>query len=149
MKSLRCAISSATPLRAGASTWQLAQVFWVGGIWMMHFVLLKALENLGFASMLVQEVAQYTRPLLVGIALVCVLLQLFVLKQVMPLKQLGKDIRGQLLLVCVALACSFFVTYTLWPSAQYWLIYSYLALGMCGLLLAIQPVPGRHPTIMP
>lgn len=130
-------------LNAGALTWQLAQVFWVGGIWMMHFVLLKVLEHLGFASLLVQEVAQFTRPLLVGLALVCVLLQLLVLKQTMPLMHVFKDSRGQLLLAALLLAVSFFITQTLWPTAQYWLVYSYLAVGMCGLLLVIQPIPVR------
>lgn len=130
-------------LSAGAVTWQLAQVFWVGGIWMMHFVLLKVLEKLGFASLLVQEVAQFTRPLLLGLALVCVLLQLLVLKQIMPIKQLIKDTRGQLLLVALLLSLSFFITQRIMPTAQYWLVYSYLAVGMCGLLLVIQPIPGR------
>lgn len=150
MKSLRFAISSnAIPLRAGAITWQLAQVIWVGGIWIMHFVLLKALEKLGFASILVQEVAQYTRPLLVGVALVCVLLQLLVLKQVLPVKQLLKDIRGQLLFAVVVLAGSFFITQALWSAAQYWLVYSYIAIGMCGLLLVIQPIPNQNPAMRP
>ena len=149
MRSLRFAISSAAPLRAGAITWQLVQVFWVGGIWIMHFVLLKTLEKLGFASVLVQEVAQYTRPLLVGLALVCVLLQLLVLKQILPVKQLLKDIRGQLLLAVVVLAGSFFVTQALWSGAQYWLAYSYIAIGLCGLLLVIQPIPSQHPAMRP
>lgn len=124
-------------------TWQLAQVFWVGGIWMMHFVLLKVLEKLGFASLLVHEVAQFTRPLLIGLALVGVLLQLLVLKQTMSLKYLLKDLRGQLLLVALLLSVSFFITQKFWPAAQYWLVYSYLAVGMCGLLLVLQPIPGR------
>ncbi len=130
--------------KAGANTWQLAQVFWVGGIWMMHFVLLKVLEKLGFASLLVQEVAQYARPLLVGLALVCVLLQLLVLKQTMPFKQMLKDSRGQLLLAALILSSSFFMSREFWPAAQYWLVYSYLAVGMCGLLLVLQPIPGRQ-----
>jgi hypothetical protein len=109
----------------------------------MHFVLLQALEKLGFASLLVQEVAHYTRPLLVGLALVCVLLQLLVLKQAMPVRQLVKDLRGQLLLAVLLLTCSFFLTQKIWPAAQYWLIYSYLAMGMCGVLLVLQPIPGR------
>lgn len=115
----------------------------------MHFVLLKTLEKLGFASVLVQEVAQYTRPLLVGLALVCVLLQLLVLKQILPVKQLLKDIRGQLLLAVVVLAGSFFVTQALWSGAQYWLAYSYIAIGLCGLLLVIQPIPSQHPAMRP
>ncbi|HZJ95330.1 MAG TPA: DUF4149 domain-containing protein [Thiopseudomonas sp.] len=134
-------------MRASAITWQLAQVFWVGGIWVMHFVLLKALEKVGLASLLIQEVALYMRPLLVGIALVCIILQLWVLKLLMPLKQVIKDTRGQLLLASAALACSFFITLNIWPAAQYWLVYSYLALGMCGLLLVIQPQPRQH-TVM-
>jgi len=125
-------------------TWQLVQVFWVGGIWMMHFVLLKVLEKLGFASLLVQEVAQFTRPLLLGLALVCVLLQLLVLKQTMPARQLFKDLRGQLLLAALLLSVSFFITQKFLPAAQYWLVYSYLAVGMCGLLLVLQPIPGRN-----
>ncbi len=110
----------------------------------MHFVLLKALEKLGFASVLVQEVGHYMRPLLVGLALICLLLQLLVLKQTMSVRQIYKDLRGQLLLVSVGLSCSFFITQTLWPAALYWLLYSYLALAMCGLLLVIQPVPQQH-----
>jgi hypothetical protein len=109
----------------------------------MHFVLLKALEKLGFASLLVQEVAQYTRPLLIGLALVCVLLQLLVLKQAIPIRAFVKDLRGQLLLAVLLLACSFFIVQKVWPAAQYWLIYSYLAIGMCGLLLVLQPIPER------
>lgn len=144
MKLSRSAISSAAPLRAGVMTWQLAQVFWVGGLWVMHFVLLKALEKVGLASLLIQEVALYMRPLLVGIALVCIILQLWVLRLIMPLKQVLKDTRGQLLLASAALACSFFITLNIWPNAQYWLVYSYLALAMCGLLLVIQPLPWQR-----
>ena len=118
-------------------------MFWVGGIWIMHFVLLQALKKLGFASLLVQEVAQYMRPLLIGLALVCVLLQLLVLKQALPMRQLIKDLRGQLLLAVLLLACSFFLTQSVWPAAQYWLVYSYLAVGMCGVLWVLQPNPGR------
>lgn len=145
MRSSRFAISNVAPVRAGAITWQLAQVFWVGGIWIMHFVLLNALEKIGFASLLIQEVAAYTRSLLVGVALVCIVLQLLVLKQTLPLKKMLKDTRGQLLLIAAALASSFFITQAIWPDAQYWLVYSYLALGMCGLLLVVQPVPTQHP----
>lgn len=109
----------------------------------MHFVLLNALEKLGFASLLVQEVAYYMRPLLIGLALVCVLLQLLVLKQAMPVRLLVKDLRGQLLLAVLLLTCSFFITENVWPAAQYWLAYSYLAVGTCGLLLVLQPIPER------
>ncbi len=110
---------------------------------MMHFVLLQVLEKIGFASLLVQEVAEYMRPLLIGLALVCVLLQLLVLKQTMPLRRLLQDSRGQLLLAALILSSGFFISLEFWPAAQYWLVYSYLAVGMCGLLLVLQPIPGR------
>jgi len=132
-------------LRAGSITWQFAQVFWVGGLWVLHFVLLKALVHLGFASVLVQEVEQYTRSIVVGFALACVVLQLLVLVRVLPAKQLLKDIRGQLLLVALLLSSSFLLIQALLPSAQYWLAYSYIVLGLCGLLLVIQPVPMQRP----
>lgn len=146
MKSLRFAISSNTPLRAGSITWQLAQVFWVGGMWTLHFVLLKALEQLGFADALVREVEQYTRSVVVGLALVCIVLQWLVLMQALPLKKVLKDIRGQLLLVALILSSAFLLMQAIVPSAEYWLRYSYSVLGLSGLLLVVQPVPmQQHP----
>mgnify|MGYP000847694117 FL=1 len=146
MRLLRCVISSAAPVRASSITWQFAQVFWVGGIWVLHFVLLKALVHLGFASVLVHEVEQYTRSIMVGFALACVMLQLIVLIRVLPAKQLLNDIRGQLLLAALLLSSSFLLIQAVAPNAQYWLVYSYIVLGLCGLLLVIQPVPMQHPT---
>ena len=62
-------------------SWQLAQTFWVGGLWMLHFVLLPALERMGWAPLLVEDVTQVLRPLLVGFAAFCIALQLLVLMQ--------------------------------------------------------------------
>ena len=52
------------PLRAGAISWQLAQTFWVGGLWLLHFVMLPALEKMGLAPLLIEEVDAALRPLL-------------------------------------------------------------------------------------
>lgn len=142
---MESSISSTAPQHAGAMTWQIAQVFWVGGVWVMHFVLLKALENLGFTNVLVEEVAMYMRPLLIGLAGLCVILQLLVLGQAVSVKRLFQDVRGQLLLASLLLSCSFLLTHAFLPSATIWLEYSYVLLGMCGLLLVIQPVPQYDP----
>lgn len=145
MKSWRFSISSPNQLWAGAITWQIAQVFWVGGLWLLHFVWLPALAKLGFAPVLVQEVTQYTRSVLVGLVLVCVVLQLIVLMQVLPSKRLLKDSRGQLLLVALVLAGAFLLLKVFLPDAQYAANYSYLVLGLSGLFLVIQPIPRQQP----
>lgn len=49
-------------MRSGRVAWQLAQTLWVGGVWMLHFVLLPALEKFGLAPLLVQEIAGFMRP---------------------------------------------------------------------------------------
>ncbi|HZJ91937.1 MAG TPA: DUF4149 domain-containing protein [Thiopseudomonas sp.] len=115
-------------------------------MWTLHFVLLKALEQLGFADALVREVEQYTRSVVVGLALVCIVLQWLVLMQALPLKKVLKDIRGQLLLVALILSSAFLLMQAIVPSAEYWLRYSYSVLGLSGLLLVVQPVPmQQHP----
>ena len=67
------------PLRAGAISWQLAQTFWVGGLWLLHFVMLPALEKMGLAPLLIEEVDAALSPLLIGFAAFCVLVQGMVL----------------------------------------------------------------------
>lgn len=51
----RFAISEPAPLGAGSISWLLAQTFWVGGLWLLHFVVLPGLEKMGLAPMLVDE----------------------------------------------------------------------------------------------
>jgi len=55
-------------LGAGSISWLLAQTFWVGGLWLLHFVVLPGLEKMGLAPMLVDEAGAALRPLLVGFA---------------------------------------------------------------------------------
>ncbi|GLZ88115.1 hypothetical protein Pres01_41660 [Metapseudomonas resinovorans] len=127
--------------RAGAIAWQLAQTFWVGGLWLLHFVMLPALGQIGLAPMLVDEVSAGLRPLLVAFAGFCALLQALLLIQHVGLARLWRDARAQLLAAVLALVAAFLLVRFWMPEAAYWLNFSYLSLAFCGLLLVIQPLP--------
>ncbi|MEK1940566.1 MAG: DUF4149 domain-containing protein, partial [Pseudomonas sp.] len=53
-RSSRFVISKRQPVDIGAVAWRLVQTFWVGGLWLLHFVMLPALERIGIAPMLVE-----------------------------------------------------------------------------------------------
>lgn len=131
------------PSRASAVSWQLVQTLWVGGIWVLQFIVLPAVEQAGLAPLLVQEIAARLMPLLVGLAAVGVALQALALLRVEGLASLLRDVRGQLLLTVAAMALSHFAALHYWPGAEYWLRFSYLVMAFCGLLLVLQPVPGK------
>ena len=139
---MRFVISNTGTLRAGSISWQLAQTFWVGGLWLLHFVMLPALPKVGLAPLLVDEVAAVLSPLLVGFSAFCALLQCVVLMQAEGAGSLWRDIRGQLLLTVQVMAASYLGVHYGWPDALRWLSFSYLVLALCGLLLVLQPVPG-------
>lgn len=129
-------------LNAGAISWLLAQTFWVGGLWLLHFLVLPALAKLGLAPLLVDEIAAALSPLLVGLSAFCAALQVLVLVRAEGVACLWRDMRGQLLLTVLVMAASYFVVRYCWPDAGRWLLFSYLVLAFCGLLLVLQPVPG-------
>ncbi|MGQ7959449.1 DUF4149 domain-containing protein [Pseudomonas sp. SP16.1] len=129
--------------RAAAVSWQLAQTLWVGGLWLLQFVVLPAIDQLGLAPLLVQEISARLVPLLVGLAAVGVALQTFALLRSEGLSSLLRDMRGQLLLTVAVMALSYFGVRYQWPDAEYWLRFSYLVMAFCGLLLVLQPVPGQ------
>ncbi len=141
MRSSRFAISKSGARDAGAISWLLAQTLWVGGLWLLHFLLLPAIAKTGLASLLVEEIGSSLRALLVGLAAVCAGLQVLVLVRSERLASLWRDMRGQLLSVVVAMAASYFVARLYWPGAELWLMFSYLVMAFCGLLLVLQPVP--------
>lgn len=143
MKSLRFVISDRRALRSGIITWQLAQTFWVGGLWLLHFVVLPALGKAGLAPLLVDELAGALRPLLVGFAAFCVVLQAVVLIPQTGFSRFVRDLRGQLLLTALLLAASFFVERSGAFESAYWPLFSYLAMALCGLMLVLQAPPGR------
>lgn len=146
-RSSRCVISERflprPPLRAGAISWRLAQTFWVGGLWLLYFVLLPALEKYGLAPVLLQDISAVLLPLLLGFAGFCALLQKLVLAQVQGLRGLWADFRGQLLLAVLLLVAAFFVSPWLGLTGERWQLFCYLAVATCGLLLVLQPVPGE------
>lgn len=122
-------------MRAPMIAWQLAQTFWVGGLWLLHFVLLPALGKMGLAPLLVREVESGLRPLMIGFSLACVLLQAMSLLLARGVGALWRDLRGQLLVAVLLLGASFFV------GPGNWQLFSYLAMACCGLLLVIQAPP--------
>lgn len=143
MRLSRFVISKPGSRDAGAISWLLAQTLWVGGLWLLHFLLLPAISKIGLASLLVEEIANALRPLLVGLAAVCAALQVLVLIRAERLASLWRDTRGQLLLAVVAMAGSYFAVRKLLPEAELWLMFSYLVMAFCGLLLVLQPVPQK------
>jgi len=131
-------------MRAGVISWQLAQTFWVGGLWLLQFVMLPALAKIGLAPLLIEEIASSLRPLLVGFAAFCAMLQGVVLIQLHGFRALWQDLRGQLLLSVWVLSASFFVVRAGVVESPYWLVFSYLVIGLCGLILVLQVAPGRE-----
>ncbi len=140
-------MKSATPdrqsLSAGTISWLLAQTFWVGGLWLLQFVMLPALGKIGLAPLLVDAVADALKPLLVGFAGFCVLLQALVLWQARGIAAFMREMRGQLLLSVLVMAVVYFGVRQVAPDAERWLLFNYLVLALCGLLLVLQPAPGR------
>ncbi len=130
------------PLSAAAVTWQLAQTFWVGGLWLLHFVLLPALGKYGLAPLLVDEAGKALSGLLVGFSAFCAVLQLLVLAQGVRLDSLWRDPRGQLLVATLLLAMGYLAVRHWLSDASRWLLFNYLVLALCGLLLVLQPIPG-------
>ncbi|MCG4454377.1 DUF4149 domain-containing protein [Pseudomonas sp. MMS21-TM103] len=138
----RFVISRSGSPTAGAISWLLAQTFWVGGLWLLHFLVLPAIAKLGLAPLLVEEIASAVRPLVVGLAGVCAVLQVVVLIRAERLPSLWRDMRGQLLLAVLVMAASYFGVRHFYSAGGLWLMFSYLVMAFCGLLLVLQAVPG-------
>ncbi|WP_434456482.1 DUF4149 domain-containing protein [Stutzerimonas urumqiensis] len=131
-------------LRAASASWALAQAFWVGGLWLLHFVVLPGLDRIGLAPLLIEEIAAGLRPTLVGFAGFCALFQALLLAQVTGFRGFWRDPRGQLLLIVLGLAIGHFAGRTaLVASGGFWPVFSYLSIAFCGVLLALQPVPNK------
>ncbi|WP_439862259.1 DUF4149 domain-containing protein [Pseudomonas sp. MBLB4136] len=131
-------------MSAGAISWLLAQTLWVGGLWLLQFLVLPALAKLGLAPLLLEEIDALLGSLLIGLAACCALLQIVVLVRIERLASLWRDLRGQLLLTVLLIAGGYLLVRQWWPDAQRWLLFSYLVLAFCGLLLVLQPVPVRR-----
>ena len=130
------------PLRAGAMLWQLTQMLWVGGLWLLQVGLLPVLGRIGLAPLLIDEISGTLNALVVGFATACLIFQALVLIKAEGLVSLWRDIRGQLLLMALYACAMYFVVRFGWPDALRWQAFSYLVLGFSGLVLVLQPVPG-------
>ncbi|WP_017904124.1 hypothetical protein [Pseudomonas asplenii] len=123
--------------------WQLAQMLWVGGLWLLHVGLLPVLAQIGLAPLLIEEVGAQLGSLLVGFAVVCVTVQVLVLVRTEGRSSLWRDTRGQLLLMAWY-ACAMYFAMRYWqPQALRLQLFSYLVLGLSGLVLVLLPVPGE------
>lgn len=105
--------------------------------------MLPAIGQFGLAPLLVQDIASHMAPLLIALAAVCVGLQAAILLHCEGAASLWRDVRGQVLLTVAVMALGHWLALHLWPDARYWLRFSYLVMAFCGLLLVLQPVPGR------
>jgi len=124
-------------------TWRLSQMFWVGGLVLLHLAILTVLDQTGLVPLLIKGFVGIPGALLVGFAAVCAMVQMAVLVRIERVSSIWRDVRGQLLLVALFSALGYY-SLRLWlPSAVHWQLMSYLFLGLAGLLLVLQPVPGR------
>jgi len=131
------------PLDAGATLWQLAQVLWVGGLWILHLGVLPALGHIGLAPALIEDVGAQLGAMLVGFCGFCVILQGLVLIRALGVTALWREERGQLLSMAL-LVVALYGALTSWSADPLrWQIFCNLALGVVGLALVLQPVPGR------
>ncbi|MEN0106403.1 MAG: MFS transporter [Pseudomonas sp.] len=108
---------------------------------MLHFVMLPALERIGLAPMLVEEIANTLSPLLVLLAAAGVLLQTLVLVQAERASAMWQQVRGQLLLGSFLLALAYGALHHWMPNALRLQLFCFLVLALLGALLVLQPVP--------
>ncbi|MDE1164505.1 MAG: MFS transporter [Pseudomonas sp.] len=123
--------------------WQLAQVLWVGSLWMLHFGLMPVLGHVGLAPMLIDDISAQVGGLIIGFAAFCGFLQMLVLLQAEGLGSVWRDTRGQLLLIVLGACAVYFALHLGSLQAERWQLFCYLVLGLSGLLLVLQSVPGR------
>ncbi|WP_028681639.1 hypothetical protein [Pseudomonas chlororaphis] len=122
--------------------WQLTQMLWVGGVWLLHVGLLPVLGQIGLAPLLIEDIGNVLSALLVGFSAVCIVLQMLVLVRAEGLASLWRDMRGQLLLMALCACTMYFVVRFGLSDVERWQLFSYLVLGFSGLVLVLQPVPG-------
>lgn len=136
---------AASAPRGGRIAWQLSLTLWVGGVWVLHFVLLPALLHFGLAPMLVDEVGGFMRPVMAAFAGFSSALQLLVVWLALGAGW-WRDLRAQLLVLVIATAGLFFAVDMLaMERSQYWQIFCYLVIAFAGLALVLQPRPDETP----
>ncbi|MEN5036282.1 MFS transporter [Pseudomonas sp. TWI929] len=121
--------------------WQLAQVFWVGGLWVFHVGLVPALKVSGLAPLLVQDIAGQIDRWLIGVALLGLLTQLAVLARVDGLTAWWRQFRGQMLLLGFGACVGYYTLRYGISVGERWQMFCFLVLGFSGIVLVAQPVP--------
>lgn len=114
----------------------------MGGLWLVHFLVLPAIAGMGLAPLLVDEIRMALVPRLVTLAAAAALVQSGLLVYGEGLASLWRDLRGQLLLAALALALMYFAMRHLGVQAPRWQVFNYLMVALCGVLLVLQPAPG-------
>lgn len=128
--------------RAYAVLWQLAQVFWVGGLYVLQGVVAPAMSLTGLAPLLLDTLMQQAAWVLIQVAGLCIMLQLVLLGTAGGVQALLRDSRGQLLLAALA-ACLVYLGVTSGEAqAGRVQVFCYMLLAVCGVLLVVQPPPG-------
>ena len=74
--------------------WQLTQMLWVGGLWLLQVGLLPVLGRIGLAPLLIDEIAGTFNALVVGFATACLIFQALVLMKAEGLVSLWRVFRG-------------------------------------------------------
>ncbi|HHJ4328370.1 TPA: hypothetical protein ACQJWO_005684 [Klebsiella pneumoniae] len=114
----------------------------MASLWLLPVLVVPALQQTGLAPLLIEEIDQRLRPLLVCVALLAALLQLALLVFWQGPRRAWRQRSGQLLVAAAALAAVFLLLRLgpwLTPGLQN---FCYMALAACGLLLLLQPVQG-------
>ncbi len=126
-----------------AAAWQLAQVFWVGPLVALHLCIPVALAQAGWAPLLIQSGREELLRMMLSAAAGGVFTQVVVLVWWAGVGALWRDLRGQLLLASALAVVLQNELARFWtgPTA----LAGYLVLLLCGLILVLQPVPGRAP----
>ncbi len=103
--------------------------------------MLPALERIGLAPMLVEEVANTLSPLLVLLAVAGVLLQTLILVQAERVSAIWQEMSGKLLVACFLVAAAYGALHHWMPGTLRLQLFCFLILALCGALLVLQPVP--------
>lgn len=111
-------------------------------MFLLHLAMLAVLDQTGLAPLMISELTGVPGAVLVGVAALCAILQSSVLLSCKRFTEIWRDLRGQLLLVAILSAGSYYGLRHWLPEAVSWQLLSYLVLGVSGLLLVLQPTPG-------